>query len=135
MNCFIYLMDGTQTGTANQGQSGPQSNGNVVVHSELQDWSIIISCSLESYIRTFIRGSYLSAEVPSEYFTAPHLGKAVSQVVLFEIMFEMIVNCINKVSKVGDHSQGDPKAPFSIASTPRCRGGRYSFPWIAPLYP
>ena len=31
--------------------------------------------------------------------------------------------------------EGDPTAPFSIASTPRCRGGRYSFPWIAPLYP
>ena len=25
--------------------------------------------------------------------------------------------------------------PFSIATTPRCRGGHYSFPWIAPLYP
>ena len=23
--------------------------------------------------------------------------------------------------------EGDPKAPFSIATTPRCRGGRYSF--------
>ena len=22
--------------------------------------------------------------------------------------------------------EGDPKAPFSIATTPRCRGGRYS---------
>ena len=27
----------------------------------------------------------------------------------------------------------DHKALFSIATTPRCRGGRYSFPWIAPL--
>ena len=26
--------------------------------------------------------------------------------------------------------EGDP-----IATTPRCRGGRYSFLWIAPLYP
>ena len=25
--------------------------------------------------------------------------------------------------------EGDQKAPFSIATTPRCRGGRYSFPW------
>ena len=24
--------------------------------------------------------------------------------------------------------KGDPKAPFLIATTPRCRGGRYSFP-------
>ena len=28
--------------------------------------------------------------------------------------------------------EGDPKVPFSIATTPRCRGGRYSF--LAPLY-
>ena len=31
--------------------------------------------------------------------------------------------------------EGEPKAPFSIATTPRCREGRYSFPWIATLYP
>ena len=30
--------------------------------------------------------------------------------------------------------EGDQKAPFSIATTPRCSGGRHSFPWIAPLY-
>ena len=30
--------------------------------------------------------------------------------------------------------EGDQKAPFSIATTLRCRG-RYSFPWVAPLYP
>ena len=30
--------------------------------------------------------------------------------------------------------EGDPKAPFSIATTPR-RGGLYSYPWFAPLYP
>ena len=31
--------------------------------------------------------------------------------------------------------EGDPKAPFSIPITPSCREGRYSFPWVAPLYP
>ena len=31
--------------------------------------------------------------------------------------------------------EGDQRAPFSIATTPRCRGGRYSIPRIAPLYP
>ena len=30
---------------------------------------------------------------------------------------------------------GDPKVPYSIATTPRCRKKCYSFPWIAPLYP
>ena len=43
-----------------------------------------------------------------------------------------------KKSKVGDQSrgwlEGDSKAPFSIATTPRCRGGRNSFPRIAPFY-
>ena len=31
--------------------------------------------------------------------------------------------------------EGNLKAPFSIATTPRCLGERYSIPWIAPLYP
>ena len=31
--------------------------------------------------------------------------------------------------------EGDLKAPFSIATTSRCREGRYSIPWFAPLYP
>ena len=39
------------------------------------------------------------------------------------------------VSKVKSKVESDPKAPFSIATTPRCRGERYSFPRIDPLYP
>ena len=31
--------------------------------------------------------------------------------------------------------EGNPMSLFSIATTPRCREGCYSFPWIAPLYP
>ena len=30
---------------------------------------------------------------------------------------------------------GNLKAPFSIATTPKYRGGHYSFPRITPLYP
>ena len=30
---------------------------------------------------------------------------------------------------------GNPKFPFFIATTPRCRGGRNSFPKIDQLYP
>ena len=39
-----------------------------------------------------------------------------------------------EISKVGDLSRGWPKAPFSIATTPRCREGRNSISRIAPLY-
>ena len=31
--------------------------------------------------------------------------------------------------------EGDQKAPFSVDTTPRCREGCYSFPWIGPFYP
>ena len=33
-------------------------------------------------------------------------------------------------SKLATIAKGDPKAPFLIATTPRCRGGRYSFPGL-----
>ncbi len=43
---------------------------------------------------------------------------------------------IKKVKvKLATVVEGDQKAPFSIATTPRCGGGRYFFPWIASLYP
>ena len=38
-------------------------------------------------------------------------------------------------NKLATVVEDDQKVPFSIATTPRCRGWGYSFPWIAPLYP
>ena len=42
---------------------------------------------------------------------------------------------IYSIVKLATVVEGDQKAPFSKATTPRCREGHYSFPWIAPLYP
>ena len=42
---------------------------------------------------------------------------------------------ISKKVKLSTVVKGDQKAPFSLATTPRCQEGCYSFPWIAPLYP
>ena len=39
------------------------------------------------------------------------------------------------IVKLATVVKGDQTAPYSIATTPRCRGGFCSFPWIAPLYP
>ena len=47
----------------------------------------------------------------------------------------VIIYIIVSKVKLATIVEGDPKAPFSIATTPRCREGRYSIPWIAPLYP
>ena len=42
---------------------------------------------------------------------------------------------IVSIGKLATVIKGDPKAPFSIATTSRCMGGHYSVPRIAPLYP
>ena len=34
------------------------------------------------------------------------------------------------IVKLATLVEGDSKAPFSIATTSRCREGHYSFPWI-----
>ena len=47
--------------------------------------------------------------------------------------FQVFLSNINKVKKLATEVEGDQKAPFSIATTLRYWGGRYSFPWIAPL--
>ena len=47
----------------------------------------------------------------------------------------LVLWCVNTKSKLVTSVKGDPKAPFSIATTLWCTGGRYSIPWIAPLYP
>ena len=39
-----------------------------------------------------------------------------------------------KKEKLATLVEGDPKAPFSIATSSRSRGGRYSIPRIAPFY-
>ena len=47
----------------------------------------------------------------------------------------MPLSRVNKKVKLATLVEGDPKAPVSIATSQRCKGGSYSFPWIAPLYP
>ena len=42
---------------------------------------------------------------------------------------------IYKSKKLATVVEGNKNAPFSIATTLRCRGGCNSFPRIAPLYP
>ena len=37
------------------------------------------------------------------------------------------------IVKLATVVEGDQKVSFSVATTPRCREGRYSFSWIAPL--
>ena len=47
----------------------------------------------------------------------------------------IIVSYLKPYKSLATVVKGNPKASFSIATTQMCRVGRYSFPWIAPLYP
>ena len=49
--------------------------------------------------------------------------------------FPQAVICFFVSIKLATVVEGDQEAPFSIATTQRCRGGRYSFIWIPPLLP
>ena len=47
----------------------------------------------------------------------------------FKYCYLTLIILWNKV-KLATIVEGNPKAPFSIATTPMCRGGRYSFPGL-----
>ena len=52
---------------------------------------------------------------------------------LFLVYIYIYIYIYIYMSKLTDCSQSKPKAPFSIATTRRCRGGHYPFLWIAPF--
>ena len=55
-------------------------------------------------------------------------------IVLFDPETGTTTSGQNEPGTNGNEVEGDLKAPFSITTTPMCRGGHYYFPWIAPLY-
>ena len=56
-------------------------------------------------------------------------------IVVSRAIGEHSTNNTNGSVKLVTLVEEDPKAPFPIATTQKCRRGRYSIPWIAPLYP
>ena len=46
-----------------------------------------------------------------------------------------LIQAIRINIKLATVIEGDPKAPFLIATTPMCWGEHYAFPLIAPLFP
>ena len=78
--------------------------------------------------------------VNSIFFTQSHyehpqvLSENLSDILVLSRIISTTFSCycFIKLATVVEVFQ---KAPFSIATTPRCRGGCYFFPWIAPLNP
>ena len=57
------------------------------------------------------------------------------QIIINYIIIYQIIRLYKKKVKLATVVEGNLKSPFSVATTLRSRGGHYSFPWIAPLYP
>ena len=53
----------------------------------------------------------------------------------FRHFIPFLLNSSLRKVKLVTLAEGNLKAHFSIATTPRCREGCYSIPRIAPLYP
>ena len=91
-----------------------------------------------SFVETWIR--YFTALMPEQKAQGQQSKPTVFNKTTGRFKIKKI-NCvlnrirISKVVRLATVVEGDQKAPFSIATTPRCRGGCYSFPWMAPLYP
>ena len=62
-------------------------------------------------------------------------SKMIFRIYFKKCVFILELQLRRKYIKLATVVDGDPKVRFSIASTPKCRGGRFSFSWIAPLYP
>ena len=88
-------------------------------------WSIIVS----------LRPFNITAYCKTQYSRIYNYLTYFFELYLIETMaiYENIL--IKYKSKLATLVEGDPKAPFSIATTPRCSGGRNSILWLAPLYP
>ena len=66
----------------------------------------------------------------------PHPGFELGSPIPFPMLIKTIMLYISVIKvELVILVEGNQKAPFSIATTPKCRGGRYSLPRIAPLYP
>ena len=50
------------------------------------------------------------------------------------VNYMVLSNYFYSIVKLATLVEGDGKIPFSIATTLRCKEGRYSIPWIAPPY-
>ena len=119
-NSSIGAIDRTLSGATTPGQSEPVNDDNegllLIPQSSNINVATLLDC-LMLYQDTHWSRGLISLQRYSQRFV---------------VGFHYINNKSKKLATV---VEGDEKAPFLLATTPRCRGGRYSFPWIAPLYP
>ena len=79
---------------------------------------------------TGLNSAFLSPRLPDDLSIIGEIRLGSIRAKIFKKSY-MIVSEVKLATVI----EGDSIALFSIALTPKCRGERYSFPWIPPLYP
>ena len=69
-------------------------------------------------------------KLPTNYSLRNHVYKQkyIYMICQFLLYTYIYIYIYIYTSKLGNHSRGRHEAPFSKATTPRCRGGCYFFP-------
>ena len=126
----IWPIDRILSGATPPGSSGPRSNSNIGVLRIPQSSSITEaspSHCLVSYPGHSLGKSYSFAKMELVYSAVP-ANWAIYEVQNYFLMFLIHI----KVSWL-TIVESDPKVPFTIPTTTRCKRRCYFFPWIAPL--
>ena len=113
------------------GRSGERGSGISVLPARYDD-----DDDTPSHLYTFTWHIHISTLTRTHIYTHAHIHTHIYTEhthAYVDKIFDTFGN-LYKV-KLATVVEGDPKAPFSIATTPRCRRGYYSFPWNSPLYP
>ena len=94
----------------------------------------VTTCIAVTFLFHSISGSLTNTclSIFFEFQSVVRWDNKVHSSVGFLFFFQLLLILVVKLATV---VESDQKAPFSIATTPRCREGCYSFLWIASLYP
>ena len=118
--------------------SRPFNNPLVIVPEAPITIGIIVTFTFHSFFNSLARSRYLSFSHSFSFilWSAGTAKSTILQIYFFFviIIIIIIITLLKSPVKLATVVEGDKKALFSIATTSRCRGGCYSFPWIAPLY-
>ena len=99
--------------------------------------NVLFCANVQSKVKTRIQVLIFKVGRQSQrnLIISTHLSLSLSiYIYIYVCMYEETVNkhiALYEISMGYTIVEDNPKAPFSIATTPRCRGGHYSFPgWL-----
>ena len=98
-------------------------------YKRLQKWYLMLPCLTLSIIRYGSKVKWINPGKRVAPFLTPWCSSYRQR------SFRVAIDYGRKLYFFIYSTIDNPKALFSLSTTPRCRGGCFFFPWIAPFYP